>query len=159
MINFCNYIEVRFKVYWPKSGSKVSKSKISKLNSWSLGCFHCDSPQWRGSWDWEEQNSYLFRSRSRGWNRKIQSGFFATDWVDFWPLATQFVAQIEPQDNHRELEEVEGGWTAVVLPPGVAGGRKWVHVGFRVFRNWTTFTDEYFVGKGYENFYRRNIRW
>ena len=32
-INFCNYIKVRFKVYWPKSGSKVSKSKISKHNS------------------------------------------------------------------------------------------------------------------------------
>ena len=122
-INFCNYIEVRFKVYWPKSGSKVSESKISKLNSWSLGCFHCDPPQWRGSWDWEEQNSYLFRSR-RGRNRKIQSGFFATDRVDFQPLDAHVVAQIKPQDHHRKLGEVEESRNLVVLLPEVAGGRK-----------------------------------
>ena len=31
-INFCNYIEVWFKVYWPESGSKVSKSKLHELS-------------------------------------------------------------------------------------------------------------------------------
>ena len=160
-INFCNYIEVRFKVYWPESGLKVSESKISKLNSWSLGCFHYDPPQWRGSWDWEEQNSYLFRSR-RGRNRKIQSGFFTTDRVNFRPLDAHAVTQIEPQDHHRELGEVEGSQTAVVPPPEVAGGRKWIRVGFGVFETGQhlptnissvkvtkTFTDEIFVGKGY----------
>ena len=42
--------------------------------------------------------------------------------------------------------------TEVAQPPEVAGGRKWVRVGFWVFLKLTTFTDEYFVGKGYENF-------
>ena len=52
---------------------------------------------------------------------------------------------------------------AVAPPPEVAGGRKWVRVGFRVFfetgqplptnissvKITKTFTDEIFVGKGY----------
>ena len=41
--------------------------------------------------------------------------------------------------------------TEVAPLPEVAGGRKWVRVrvGFRVFLKLATFTDEYFVGKGY----------
>ena len=42
--------------------------------------------------------------------------------------------------------------TEVALPPEVAGGRKWVRVGFRVFFKLVTFTDEYFVGKSFVTF-------
>ena len=108
-INFCDYIEVRFKVYWPESSSKVSESKISKLNSWSLDCFYCDPPPWRGSWDWEEQNPYLFRSRS-GRNRKIQSDFFATDRVDFRPLVAYLVAQFESQSMQQGVKNRSDRW-------------------------------------------------
>ena len=85
-------------------------------------------------------------------------GFFATDRIDFRPLAAHVVAQIEPQDYHKELGEVEGSLNMVVSPPEVARGRKWVRVGFRVFfgtglyssvKVTKTFTDEIFVGKGY----------
>ena len=79
--------------------------------------------------------------------------------VFFRPFAACFVAWIEPKDHHRELGEVEDSRTEVVPQSEVAGGRKWVRVEFRVFFNWATFTDEIFVGKGYKNFYRRNIRW
>ena len=43
------------------------------------------------------------------------------------------MAQIEPQDHHRELDEVEGSLNMVVSLPEVAGGRKWVRIGFRFF--------------------------
>ena len=64
---------------------------------------------------------------------KNQVGFFATDRVDFRPLVAHVVAQIEPQDHRREVGEVEGSRTTVVLPLEVAGGRKWIRVGFGVF--------------------------
>ena len=160
MINFCNYIEVWFKVYWPKSCSKILKSKISKLNSWSLVCFHCDPPPWRGSWDWKEQNPYIFRSR-RGRNSSRKSGQVGANRVFFFALAAHVVAQIEPQYYHNKLGKVEGILNMVVLLPEVAGGRTW-GAGLEFFETeqplptnissvkvTKTFTDELFVGKYY----------
>ena len=63
------------------------------------------------------------------------------------------MVEIEPKYHHGELGEVDMSRTEVTPPPEVAGGRKSVRVGFRVFLKLATFTDEYFVGKGYENFY------
>ena len=73
--------------------------------------------------------------------------FFATDRVDFWPLVAHVVAQIELQDHHRELGEVEvsrksgghaSGETKQPLPTNISS--------VKVTK---TFTDEIFVGKGY----------
>ena len=81
----------------------------------------------------ERNKIHIFSGHGVAGIEKIQSDFFATDRVDFGPLDAHIVAQIESQDHHRELGEVEGSRTAVDLPPEVAGGRKWIRVGFGVF--------------------------
>ena len=73
-----------------------------------------------------------FQSR-RGWNNLQKSGQIGVYRVFFLALAAHVVVQIEPQDHHRELGEVEGSLNIVVPPPEVARGRKWVRVGFVVF--------------------------
>ena len=72
----------------------------------------------------ERNRTHIFSGHGVAGIEKSSRVFFATDRVDFWPLTAHVVAQIEPQDHHRELGEVEGSRTAVVLPPEVAGGRK-----------------------------------
>ena len=82
--------------------------------------------------------------------------------VSFRSFAAPFVACIEPKYYQGELGEVDMSRTAVVPPPEVAGGRKWVRVGFWVFETGQllltnipsvkvtkTFTDGIFVGKVY----------
>ena len=84
---------------------------------------------------------------------------FAAVRVDFRSGSTHVVAQIEPQDHHRELDEVEGSRNRVILPPEVAGGRKWVRVGFGIFLKLNNLYRRIIRRqKVDENFYRRTIR-
>ena len=147
-INFCNYIEVRFKVYWPESGLKVSESKISKFNSWSFVWFRCNLTLWKGSWEREEQNPYNFRSQ-RGRNRRRKPGLAAAYPGLFSTLCCTVCgmnrAKIPPRGARRGGYESNWGGRRKKMGPG------------RVFLKQATFTDEYFVGKGYS--WLKKIYW
>ena len=65
----------------------------------------------------ERNKTHIFSGHGVAGIKEFSRVFFATDRVEFRPLDAHVVTQIEPQDHHRELGEVEGSRTAVVPPP------------------------------------------
>ena len=129
---------------------------FSKLNSWIFGWFRCDLTPWGGSWEWEEQNPYNFRSR-RGRNCRRKSGLVAA-YPGFFSTICCTVcgmnwAKIPPRGARRG--GYESKWGVRRKKMGLGRVSDFFETGQPLPTNISsvkvtkTFTDEIFVGKGY----------